>query len=119
MSGKIRQYIVDAFTDRPFAGNPAAVCVMESWPSEESMKKLAMENNLSETAFIVKEAGGYHLRWFTPGSEVELGVTYSPDFSIDGQYEFLMINGSQNNWYWPYEGASQQDANKVIITVIE
>ena len=54
-----------------------------------------------------------------PGSEVELGVTYSPDFSIDGQYEFLMINGSQNNWYWPYEGASKQDANKVIITVVE
>ncbi len=72
MSGKIRQYIVDAFTDRPFAGNPAAVCVMENWLSEESMMKLAMENNLSETAFIVKEAQGYHLRWFTPGTEVEL-----------------------------------------------
>ena len=42
------------------------------WPSEEFMKKLAMENNLSETAFIVKEEQGYHLRWFTPGSEVEL-----------------------------------------------
>ena len=66
------QYIVDAFTDKPFAGNPAAVCVMESWPSEESMMKLAMENNLSETAFIVKEPEGYHLRWFTPGTEIEL-----------------------------------------------
>lgn len=54
-----------------------------------------------------------------PGSEVELGITYSPDFSIDGQYEYLLINGSQNNWYWPYEGESQQDANKVIITVTE
>ena len=68
----MKQYIVDAFTDKPFSGNPAAVCVMESWPSEESMMKLAMENNLSETAFIVKEAQGYHLRWFTPGTEVEL-----------------------------------------------
>ena len=45
---------------------------MDSWPSEESMMKLAMENNLSETAFIVKEERGYHLRWFTPGTEVEL-----------------------------------------------
>lgn len=45
----MKQYIVDAFTDRPFSGNPAAVCVMDSWPSEESMMKLAMENNLSET----------------------------------------------------------------------
>lgn len=68
----MKQYIVDAFTNTPFAGNPAAVCVMDSWPSEESMMKLAMENNLSETAFIVKEEQGYHLRWFTPGSEVEL-----------------------------------------------
>ena len=68
----MKQYIVDAVTDKPFAGNPAAVCVMDRWPSEASMMKLAMENNLSETAFIVKEEEGYHLRWFTPGSEVEL-----------------------------------------------
>ena len=68
----MKQYIVDAFTDKPFAGNPAAVCVMDEWPSEASMMKLAMENNLSETAFIVKEEEGYHLRWFTPGKEVEL-----------------------------------------------
>ena len=51
----MKQYIVDAFTSEPFAGNPAAVCVMEKWPSDEAMMKLAMENNLSETAFIVKE----------------------------------------------------------------
>lgn len=68
----MKQYIVDAFTSKPFSGNPAAVCVMDQWPSEESMMKLAMENNLSETAFIVKEDAGYHLRWFTPGIEVEL-----------------------------------------------
>ena len=53
------------------------------------------------------------------GKEVELAVTYSPDFSTDGQDEFLLINGSQNNWHWPYEGASQQDVNKVIVTVVE
>ncbi len=68
----IKQYIVDAFTPEPFAGNPAAVCVMDSWPNDEAMMKLAMENNLSETAFIVKEPEGYHLRWFTPATEVEL-----------------------------------------------
>ena len=68
----IRQYIVDAFTDKPFSGNPAAVCVLDKWPSDGSMMKLAAENNLSETAFIVKEEQGYHLRWFTPGTEVEL-----------------------------------------------
>jgi len=68
----MKQYIVDAFTNKPFSGNPAAVCVMDAWPPESSMMKLAMENNLSETAFIVKEPGGYRLRWFTPGTEVEL-----------------------------------------------
>ena len=68
----MKQYIVDAFTGEPFSGNPAAVCVMERWPSDVSMMKLAMENNLSETAFVVKEKEGWRLRWFTPGTEVEL-----------------------------------------------
>lgn len=68
----MKQYIVDAFTSVPFKGNPAAVCVMDSWPSEEFMMNLAAENNLSETAFIVKEEKGYHLRWFTPTVEVEI-----------------------------------------------
>ncbi|MBR2520849.1 MAG: PhzF family phenazine biosynthesis protein [Oscillospiraceae bacterium] len=68
----MKQYIVDAFTNKPFSGNPAAVCVMDRWPSDSSMMLLAMENNLSETAFIVKESDAYRLRWFTPGTEVEL-----------------------------------------------
>lgn len=85
----MKQYIVDAFTDKPFAGNPAAVCVMENWPSEEAMMKLAMENNLSETAFIVKEEQGYHLRWFTPGTEVELcgHATLASSYVILNYYE--------------------------------
>ena len=85
----MKQYIVDAFTDKPFSGNPAAVCVMDSWPSEEAMMKLAMENNLSETAFIVKEEQGYHLRWFTPGTEVELcgHATLASAFVILNYYE--------------------------------
>ena len=68
----MKQYLVDAFTDRPFSGNPAAVCVMDSWPQEEGMMRLAMENNLSETAFLVREGDAWHLRWFTPGTEVNL-----------------------------------------------
>ena len=69
---KLNQYVVDAFTGKVFAGNPAAVCVMEQWLPEETMQKIAIENNLSETAFTVREGEGYHLRWFTPGGEVEL-----------------------------------------------
>ncbi len=85
----MKQYIVDAFTREPFSGNPAAVCVMEKWPSDESMMNLAMENNLSETAFIVKENTGYHLRWFTPGTEVELcgHATLASAFIVLNYYE--------------------------------
>lgn len=68
----MKQYVVDAFTDKVFAGNPAAVCVMNTWPDERTMQNIAIENNLSETAFAVKEGDTYRLRWFTPGGEVEL-----------------------------------------------
>jgi len=80
----LKQYIVDAFTDQPFSGNPAAVCVMEEWPEDEYMRNLAMENNLSETAFLVKEGTGYRLRWFTPVTEVDLcgHATLASSFTI-------------------------------------
>lgn len=68
----MKQYIVDAFTDRVFAGNPAAVCVMDEWLQDEVMLNIAKENNLSETAFAVKEGDHYRLRWFTPGDEIDL-----------------------------------------------
>ena len=68
----MKQYVVDAFTDKVFAGNPAAVCVMDKWLDEGTMQSIAIENNLSETAFAVREGDAYHLRWFTPGGEVEL-----------------------------------------------
>ena len=68
----MRQYVVDAFTDKVFAGNPAAVCVMDKWLSDELMMKITIENNLSETAFCVKEGKNYHLRWFTPCGEIDL-----------------------------------------------
>lgn len=68
----MKQYVVDAFTDRVFAGNPAAVCVMDKWLDDELMMKITVENNLSETAFCVKEGKNYHLRWFTPGGEIDL-----------------------------------------------
>jgi PhzF family phenazine biosynthesis protein len=68
----MRQYVVDAFTDRVFGGNPAAVCVMERWLSEELMMNITRENNLSETAFTVPERDGFRLRWFTPGGEIDL-----------------------------------------------
>jgi PhzF family phenazine biosynthesis protein len=65
-------YQVDAFTSELFKGNPAAVCPLEKWLPDEVMQQLAIENNLSETAFIVPEGEGYRIRWFTPGTEVKL-----------------------------------------------
>lgn len=65
-------YHVDAFAEKVFEGNPAAVCVLDKYPADELMQKIAGENNLSETAFAVKEGEGYHLRWFTPGGEIDL-----------------------------------------------
>lgn len=63
---------VDAFTGAPFSGNPAAVCVMEKAAEVEWMQAVAAEMNLSETAFLYPDGGGYNLRWFTPAVEVEL-----------------------------------------------
>ncbi len=68
----MRQYVVDAFTDKVFRGNPAAVCVLDQWLPDELMMNITKENNLSETAFAVKEGEGYNLRWFTPGGEIDL-----------------------------------------------
>ncbi len=63
---------VDAFTDNAFSGNPAAICLLNSWLDDESLRKVAAENNLSATAFLVEKRGLYQLRWFTPLREIEL-----------------------------------------------
>jgi PhzF family phenazine biosynthesis protein len=65
-------YQVDAFTSRLFAGNPAAVCPLETWLDDRLMQSIALENNLSETAFFVRNGEVYDLRWFTPACEVDL-----------------------------------------------
>jgi PhzF family phenazine biosynthesis protein len=65
-------YQVDAFTDRLFAGNPAAVCPLEVWLPDATMQAIAAENNLSETAFFVPRGEDYELRWFTPTVEINL-----------------------------------------------
>lgn len=65
-------YIVDAFTRRPFGGNPAAICPLEAWLPEAQMQAIATEHNLAETAFIVNEPDGWRIRWFTPTIEVDL-----------------------------------------------
>lgn len=68
----IRLFQVDAFTDRVFAGNPAAVCPLDRWLPDDRMQAIAAENNLSETAFFVPQGEAFGLRWFTPACEVDL-----------------------------------------------
>ncbi|MBQ1820268.1 MAG: PhzF family phenazine biosynthesis protein [Clostridia bacterium] len=85
----MKQYIVDAFTDKPFHGNPAAVCVTDAWLPDETMQAIAAENNLAETAFAVKEGDRYRIRWFTPMAEEELcgHATLAASFVILSFYE--------------------------------
>ncbi|WP_462402110.1 PhzF family phenazine biosynthesis protein [Pseudomonas sp. Marseille-QA0332] len=63
---------VDAFSARPFGGNPAAVCPLDAWLADELLQRIAEENNLSETAYFVRQGDGFELRWFTPSVEVDL-----------------------------------------------
>jgi len=92
----MKQYIVDAFTDKVFSGNPAAICILDEWLSDEIMLSIARENNLSETAFAIKQetkdsinAIHYKLRWFTPGGEIDLcgHATLACAFVIMNFYE--------------------------------
>ncbi len=69
---KLDIYQVDAFTKKIFGGNPAAICPLEDWIDQELMQKIALENNLSETAFFVKRGDAYEIRWFTPTFEIDL-----------------------------------------------
>lgn len=68
----MQYHAIDAFTDRLFGGNPAGVCVLDTWLSDDTLQNIAAENNLSETAFLVKQDRYYDLRWFTPSVEVDL-----------------------------------------------
>lgn len=69
---KLKLYQIDAFTDKVFGGNPAAVCVLDAWLDDTMMQQIGAENNLAETAFAVKVGEDYEIRWFTPTVEVDL-----------------------------------------------
>lgn len=85
----MKYFVVDAFAENLFEGNPAGVCIMEKWLPDDIMQKIAIENNLSETAFAVKEGYGYRLRWFTPGGEIDLcgHATLATAYVIANYYE--------------------------------
>ena len=69
---KLKLYQIDAFAEKSFEGNPAAVVPLKEWLPDQILQKIAEENNLSETAYYIPKAKGFEIRWFTPGSEVKL-----------------------------------------------
>ncbi|MDD3223940.1 MAG: PhzF family phenazine biosynthesis protein [Clostridium sp.] len=94
----MKYYVVDAFADEVFKGNPAGVCVLNEWINDNIMQKIAAENNLSEIAFVVKNGDGYDLRWFTPKSEIDLcghatlGTSYVISNYVDVGIENMIFN---------------------------
>ena len=90
---KITTYQIDAFAEQLFSGNPAAVCILDTWLDEQLMQSIAYENNLSETAFVVQNGDFFEIRWFTPTMEVELcgHATLAAAFAI-----FNILNYQSN-----------------------
>lgn len=86
----LKMYQVDAFASALFKGNPAAVCPLDSWLSDQLMQNIAAENNLSETVFFVPEGEGFHIRWFTPNEEIALcgHATLASAFVIFNHLDF-------------------------------
>ncbi len=95
---KLEIYQIDAFTKKVFGGNPAAVCPLESWIDVDLMQKIALENNLSETAFFVKKDDLYEIRWFTPTFEIDLcgHATLASTFVI---FDVLKLESDQINFH--------------------
>ena len=95
---RLKIYQIDAFASKVFEGNPAMVCPLEKWIDDELMQKIAEENNLSETAFFVKEKYGYGLRWFTPKAEVDMcgHATLASAYVI---FEYLDYNSREITFF--------------------
>src|ERR1700748_2735175 len=105
---KLPIYQADAFTDKLFGGNPAAICPLTEWLPAETMQKIAIENNLAETAFFVKQDDGYGLRWFTPEYEIDL-CGHATLASAHILFTELGYNGESINFY-------TQKAGTLVVT---
>ena len=100
----IPYYVVDAFASKPFEGNPAGVCVLDDWIDDDLMQRIAAENRLSETAFVVRQApGSYLLRWFTPAAEIDLcgHATFGTAFVL---FSFYEEGARELRFHAPYKG---------------
>lgn len=109
-------YQVDAFTKETFGGNPAAICPLESWLDADLMQKIALENNLSETAFFVKNGDAYDIRWFTPTYEIDLcgHATLASAFVI---FEILRAEESLVKFHSHKSGELLVEKNGDVLTL--
>jgi PhzF family phenazine biosynthesis protein len=124
MRGKLRHsarvripyYQIDAFTDRVFSGNPAGVCMLEQWLPDALLQQIALENSLSETAFVVPRAGEFELRWMTPAIEVDLcgHATLAPAHVL---FEELGFAGETIRFHTKAGvlGASRGEAGRIVL----
>ena len=113
---KLEIYQVDAFAKEVFKGNPAAVCPLEEWIDAELMQKIALENNLSETAFFVKNDDIYEIRWFTPTFEIDLcgHATLASAFVI---FEYLKAEESLVKFQSHKSGELKVEKNGDVLTL--
>ena len=113
---KLKLYQIDAFTDKVFSGNPAAVIPLEAWLPDELMQKIALENNLAETAFIVPDGDEIIIRWFTPSVEVDLcgHATLAAGFVL---FNYLKHSGNKINFISPRSGPLQVTKSNNLLTL--
>jgi len=113
---KQKIYQVDAFAGQVFSGNPAAVCPLNQWLPDDLMQKIAMENNLAETAFYVKQGDQYQIRWFTPAVEVDLcgHATLAAAYVL---FHHENHNADIIHFYSPRSGALPVTRNGAFLTL--
>lgn len=113
---KQKIYQIDAFTDKIFSGNPAAVCPLDNWLSDDILQKIAMENNLAETAFYVKQDNIYQIRWFSPTVEVDLcgHATLAAAYVL---FNFEGYNDNTINFYSPRSGELTVTQNDELLVL--
>lgn len=113
---KIPLYIIDAFASQLFSGNPAAICPLDHWLADDLLQKIAMENNLSETAFFVRTEDKFEIRWFTPGVEVDLcgHATLAAAYVLFNQ---LNLQGDTIHFYSKRSGDLMVTKNGSLLTL--
>jgi PhzF family phenazine biosynthesis protein len=112
----LKIYQLDAFTDKIFSGNPAAVCPLDKWLPEDIMQKIAMENNLAETAFFVRNNGQFEIRWFTPAVEVDL-CGHATLAAAAVLYDYEKYEGDVITFFSPRSGILTVTRNGKLLTL--